>query len=439
MKSSSLKFRVFFPLIFSFFTTLFLSSCEEILDSISDPANNPEFIVNTTDDTSDTDLTDNLCADANGNCSLRAAIQQVNSNRKVSYTIRLYGGSGINTYEIDSMLIIKGGLVVNIEGESSDNTIIKARGSRYNSPLIYIYTEEEISLINLKNLTLTGGYADIGGKAASQPSGGGLLMSGNSLSVTLENVIVKENTALVHGGGIANIKGTLNLKNCVIEDNSCLNRSGGGIFNMDKLFIENSAIVKNASGTATSATSSGAGIMNTLNGFVSVINSTISQNTTTRRARRSGIGLYNSGKMRLRSCTIMENYSEDPSSGTGIYNEGDSLIFTNTAVVESNLEGVNYHTFGGNFIDLLPTGISLNGSSTWADQFAMNYPPLDAKLGSLTTLNGTWYHLPLSNSPLIDKGTGFVPGVDHPDACLDIDQRGVTRTGLCDIGAIEVR
>lgn len=434
--------KLFFVLLTS---ALLFSSCEDILDSISDPVNNPEFVVNTTEDTPDADLTDGLCADANGNCSFRAAIQEVNNDRKLSYTIKLPGKNiGVETYQLDSALIIKGGLIVNIEGEFSYNTVIKANGMVTNSPAIIIDTDDEVSVINIKELTITGGKADLGGFGTAQPSGGGLLMSGSRLKVVLENVVVSNNYALVNGGGILNNGGDLTLKNCLVRDNICDNRTGGGIYNLDILRIENSSIISNSSGRNPSqADVSGAGIFNKINGKVYIENSTIGLNKTTSLERVNGVAIFNYGKMTVRSSTIAEN---NPNlQTTGIHNFGDSLILLNTAIVNSKVEGSNIYSYGGNFIDQLEASVTItaktNANATWADYFGTTSSPLDAKLGSLQGVNNDLlqYYIPQVGSPLIDKAIAITPGFDHPDACLDIDQRGQPRTGICDIGAIEVQ
>jgi hypothetical protein len=48
---------------------------------------------------------------------------------------------------------------------------------------------------------------------------------------------------------------------------------------------------------------------------------------------------------------------------------------------------------------------------------------------TLDPLGLTYYHLPLPGSPLIDAG--------FPGHCPERDQRGATRVGECDIGAVE--
>jgi len=421
-----LKYKLILLIIF---TLPFVISCEEILDSISDPENNPEFIVNTPDDTPDANLTDSRCEDANGNCSFRAAIQQVNANPKFSYLIQL----GSETYVLDSPLVIKNGLLIDIEGTGMNSTIIKASDQQSYFSTIYIQTENNVAVINIKDLTITGGSAFSVGFINHPPSGGGIFMEGSRLGVTLANVNLKKNITSFYGGGIANFDGKLTIKSCIIEENECDWGSGGGIYNQDWLSIENTAIVKNTSGSEQGYNISGAGIHNTATGKVSITNSTISSNIF-QGSGFEGVGIYNSGKLSLRSSTVSHH-----NSLSGVFNEGDSLTFLNTAFFDGDFEGTNFYSLGGNFIDILPSGIVINGNPSWPDIRPANGSTdfIFPDLGDLTYINDTWVHIPNENSPLIDKAAGVVPGIDHPDACMDIDQRGKTRSGLCDIGAVE--
>ena len=416
-------------------TTFLFISCEDILDSLSDPGNNPVYVVNTIGDTPDINPTDSVCEDANGNCSFRAAIQQVNTHQKWTHTIQL--GTGIHI--LDSPLVINGGLTVNIEGTGMNNTVIEANGAITKSPTLRIKTEDRVSVINIKKLSIIGGNADFGGNGAPQPSGGGLLMSGEKLLVNMEKVTIRNNRALVNGGGIANLNGRLNLKHCNIQDNNCINRKGGGIYNQGRLTIEGSAIVKNSTGRAGEISARSvkvAGISNSPEGVGIITNSTISDNfdISFRGEFTNGINIYNSNHLLLKSSTIVRN--TEYAGFARIQTNGDSLKIMNTVVVGNYFEGDNFYTLGGNFIDRLYSDVLLKGNSSWMDQVGTE-STLEAKLSDLTFENNTWFHLPFSDSPLIDKGTGIVPGINHPDACLDIDQRGLPRTGVSDIGAIE--
>ncbi len=412
-----MKTRRFFDftqtVLFSLFLTLFFCGCE-ILEEAAAPENNSVFIVNTTDDTSDINPGDDRCEDVNGNCSLRAAIQEANSRNQLTYTIELDD----ETYLLDSTLVLNT-FAAQIRGKGQERTIID--GGRRVRVFEIIGDESTVSTVTINNLTITNGRA----LDSEGSSGGGILILGTP-GVTLESVTISNNRSALNGGGIHISSGLVTMESCLIHGN--LSEVGGGISNTGRLTIMNSAIFQNKTNSDRATTNTGGGIYNNSPFSLKMINSTISSNNGKR-----GLDIYNTGgKIEITSCSIVSELAFQ-AEGSMVFNEGDSLKLKNTVVALGILEGDNIFTLGGNFIDFIPNSFELLGSPVQPD-ILPDFPGsrIAVKLGLLEQIDETWGHKPLTDSPLIDA-------VSDGECSSETDQSGYIRTGSCDIGAIEYR
>jgi CSLREA domain-containing protein len=268
------------------------------------------------------------------------------------------------------------------------------------------------------------------------------------------------------GGGILNWRGTLNLNNSTISNNTA--NDGGGIFNMGSTSIVNSTISNNVtpysigagitnSGTLTirsstisnnTAAASGGGIFNM--GSTSIVNSTISNNTA---ADGSGGGILNESNLSVRSSTVTGNRAATSGiflsqSGGGIAAFGTETL-TNTIVagnllgprstpddINNTVETANFNLIG----DAASSGgivngtngniVGNNGTGTRAINTILN-PTLADNGGPTLT------HALVTGSPALDAGSTAL--------ALTVDQRGAPRPfdgdgnsmSLSDIGAVE--
>ncbi|HLD21949.1 MAG TPA: putative metal-binding motif-containing protein [Patescibacteria group bacterium] len=233
------------------------------------------FAVTTTNDTSDAELTNNVCADSSGACSLRAAIEQANGNDE-SDTITIPAGEYILTQNFE--LLIESDMT--ISGSSSDETIIDAHSKSRVFNITYSATVE------LNNMSITGGK-------------------------------VEGDDSYAIGGGIYN-NGELHLNRCAIIYNIAKNYGwGGGIYNDEILYITQSQISNNTS-TKSSIDASyygggnGGGIYNNRNGQLFVESSAITDNVA--EETTEGYGGY----------------------GGGIYNETDSIADIRNSIIARN-------------------------------------------------------------------------------------------------------
>jgi hypothetical protein len=168
-------------------------------------------------------------------------------------------------------------------------------------------------------------------------SGGGISISGSSL--TLDTCSISNNSASVngYGGGIYSASSALTITNCLIRNNSvsCGNYQsaygggiaiGGGQLNMVRTVITRNTV----GGTAASYTAPGGGLFMG-GGTTGVINNclfTFNDATIADVGQYVGDGLYIGGKASIMNCTLAGNL------GQGIYNAGtvgltNSILWNN--------------------------------------------------------------------------------------------------------------
>lgn len=264
-----------------------------------------------------------------------------------------------------------------------------------------------------------------------------LIISGNNLSTVLRNdnltaSVVINGVAVANGrggfgGGIANSGGggNLTMNNSVIRDNTATGAGGG--FNTDgSLTLNNSTVSGNSAGNF-----GGGGISN--GGTVTLNNSTVSGNSATNGGGISN-GTFNNGStVTLNSSTVSNNI------GNGIRNNGTTSITTlNNSIIANSTSGVDCVRVSGTVnatYSLIEQNLTcVNGTNS-------NNLTGDPNLGPLQNNGGsTFTHALLPGSIAIDTG----------NSTLTQDQRGSTRPvddpnsangsgNLADIGAFEVQ
>jgi predicted outer membrane repeat protein len=290
---------------------------------------------------------------------------------------------------------------------------IPTTDARYNAffgEFAIILTTGELNIA--KNLTIEGGSSRI---SIRRDSGAGNFRIFNVTAgvVTLSKLMIQEGRpASVGGGNILNA-GNLTVRGCTIWNGGVGSLPGGGIRN---------------SGTLT------------------VINSTFAINIA-----NEGAGIYNdpSGRLVVRSSTIVENRQGGGGIGEGIANVNGTARVGNTIVVGNNL-GSTPNDVRGAFIS---EGYNLIGNSSNASGFTATGDQVgatlqQANLGPLRDGGGVTPTLkPQPGSVAIDQGKR---GVDGIGAAIDVDQRGAARPvdrddipnavggDGSDIGAVEV-
>jgi CSLREA domain-containing protein len=231
---------------------------------------------------------------------------------------------------------------------------------------------QPLDIYTFSRLTISNGNKPLG-------NGGALLvLSANTINVT--DCILTGNSA-TRGAGIYNTSiGFINVINTAIRNNLTLGddpsvaQGGVAIYNasMGSVNVVNSTLNNNTANGA----GAGGGIYNT-NGFLTVTNSTISNNSSL-----SGGGIYNdSGTADINNCTVVRNTVSGRGGGIGnfaTFRTRNSIIALNTGSVGNDFN-INITSQGHNLI-----GVSEFGAVTPAsgDLIGTTGSPIDPLLGA---------------------------------------------------------
>ncbi len=325
------------------------------------------YTVTTTDDTVDNNPGDGICADVEGECSLRAAIQEANASRvaaiikldkNATYQLTLAGADedegATGDLDVTTNIVLQGNNAT-IDAMQLDRAFDVASGGR----------------LLVDRVTIMNGLVD----AAS----GGAIRSAGNLSVQRSTLMSNDATgAGASGGAIFNDGGIAEIDRSTLTDNEA-ERAGGAVeANGGLTVIARTDVLSNAAGptpgnggglhlTGTgivhvtksvfdfnSAASEGGGLWNSATGSMVVDRTDVTNNTADGAdADNGGGGLFNDGgDMSVTRCKIITNTAPTGSgSGGGIFNNGGTLGLDRTL-----LEGNSAQRAGG--------GIEANAGST---------------------------------------------------------------------------
>ncbi|MFK7844656.1 MAG: choice-of-anchor Q domain-containing protein [Rhodothermales bacterium] len=253
------------------------------------------------------------------------------------------------------------------------------------------------------------------------PNGGAVYNAGGF--VHIENSELTQNQSL-RGGGIWNAGGsTMTINSSLIKDNTAT-IDGGGIYNNNKLTITSSTI------TGNQADSEAGGLKNRGSDTLAIINSTVSENQS---GRAGGIQNTTFGTIVIQNTTVYGNRSSLP--GAGIITEETTQTLIYSSIIALNVENNSTQSDlldlgfissqGFNFIGNGDASRSVENSRRFerrvTDFVGSDVFSLDPGLSSLTDFGGlTQAHAPLAHSPIIDNGDCSMSG-------LMFDQRGEPR------------
>ncbi len=196
------------------------------------------FVVDTTNDTVDAAIGDGLCADAVGDCSLRAAAQESNDSPNTSF-IEIPGGS---TYDLT---IAGAGEDAAATGDIdlTEDTLIQVVDNGGQA------TIDANSLDRVFDI-LSGNVAfvrlDITGGDVTGVGGGVLTRSGSELAMYDSRITA--NTSTGSGAGLHNVGGDVTIQASTVDANTSTAGFGGGLFSTDgTLGISNTTVTGNSS------------------------------------------------------------------------------------------------------------------------------------------------------------------------------------------------
>lgn len=359
------------------------------------------FTVNNTADSSDANPGDRICADSNGQCTLRAAIGEANANTAGRDMIMFaLPWPSIIDLTLGPLNITANN--VSIVGPGARRLIIQ-RSAATGTPNFRIFhiPNAEVNTV-IRGLTIKNGLA------GTFLSGGGIRIAAGS---------------------------TLNLTDVAILNNA--GGTGGGIANEGTIYITRSLFASNMAGAQ------GGGVINSAGAVARISNSTI-----TGSSAGTGGAIYNDGSLLLVNNTITHNSAATMASGIfsdpkGSVNVLNTIIGSDSSLPVTTLSGT-FISLGNNIVtDARGSTGFVNGVNN--DQVSDNNA-IDPLLGALADNGGqTGTRALLDGSPAINAGNSCVRTADcslppGPPLQLRWDQRTkyLRQSGSAvDIGAYE--
>lgn len=410
------------------------------------------FEVNSTDDAPDLSPGDGVCQSTQGNCTLRAALEESNATPAADI-VSFASGIGTTIVLTRGTLPIDSDVVIN--GPGADQLTV--RRDEPTGQVFFASGQADTSTIN--GLTISGGGGDGAGGGifnrahltindsvvtnnATTTTGGGIYNQGGT--VIVNRSVISDNTAVIGGGGVYVDGGTVGIGESTVSGNRA--KTGAGSYNDGgTLVISASTVVDN------SASSQGAGVYsstsvppgNELPTEQSTIsNSTISGND----ASDAGGGVYVAeGTTSIENVTITDNSApRGRGAGVAAIDNADATVtlwFTASIVAGNDTTDFDLINFDPSQCIFISQGYNVIGdgnaasSGCWqsgqgADRVGINNP----RLGALADNGGpTQTHALLSRSPAIDLVTQGCPPPNR-------DQRGAPRPqgAACDAGSFEL-
>jgi hypothetical protein len=297
------------------------------------------FTVNTTNDTSDIDLGDGICADINGKCSVRAAIMQANFTNAIgiSNTIIIPAGVYTLTRPGNDDGAILGDLDIaqsmTLQGAGSSLTIIDGNGAVTGDRVFQILSSARDT--SLSGLTIRNGM-----RTNTFDEGGGLYWDGGGGHLHLDDVVFESNSAYYGGGVYLNFSATsdlveVDMDHVLVRNNAATAAAGGGLTvvfpNSDAVVVfdlRNSEVYSN-----TAFQGGGAYFQGTPSTFGTLSVRIETTQIYSNKAAHGG-GLDNASgnsnfPVNLLNCRLYKNSSD--SLGGGIENSG-TLVLSGTTV-----------------------------------------------------------------------------------------------------------
>jgi hypothetical protein len=318
------------------------------------------FSVNTTADTQDTLAGNGACADANGQCSLRAAISEANAlagNDIINLSSGQYTQTLVSVDEDNNAggdWDIKSNITIN--GTGSGTTVLQAAATVGTATERVLDIRSGTVVIN-KLTARNGRYIGVGG--AFTNAGAGIQNLG---TLTLNFVVVRDNrenrdsSGGSFSGGIFNNGPGITINDSTITSNQCNNPTGpcrgGGFYSYatgTTITVSNSSFINNQAnytgGTSGGGFGAGFGAGNS-DTTINITGSTFANNTTT---GRSGWGV---------------GFEISFPTGTWNVNVSKSIFSNNQALTAGGGSGAGIAVFGyQSTINLIFDRISVDGNN----------------------------------------------------------------------------
>ena len=272
------------------------------------------FNVHSTNDNPDTNTGDGVCLDLNGNCTLKAAIEQANAS------------SGAD------IILLTDGTYTLFDPLDAISTEISITGNASDANAVHLTRDESAALFHILDVTSSGVLTLNSLKISNGDNtfGAGIRNSGTA---TMQNSILTNNQAMI-GGGIYNT-GTLTITGSTISNNS-VTSSGGGIFLQSGTLLINRSSIQNNTASGSAGSSGGGIYISGTSTNVKVYHSTFYNNS----ADDDGGGFYNltAATTRLENTTFCNNTAGD--QGGGFFTSASSsIVYKNNLFSENIADG----------------------------------------------------------------------------------------------------
>ena len=368
----------------------------------SAPAASTTYVVNSTLDEPNPDTSLHQCVSfPSGKCTLRAAIQQANTDIGPD-TIIIPAGTYILTRPGYDNAALIGDLDIvhsmTVQGAGSGKTIVNGNGAVTHDRVFKILASA--TQITMAGLTIRNGQSL--SSTVGTIGGGGLYLEGQG-DLQLHDVNIEGNIALNGGGLFANFSsqgGSLEMDHVIVSTNVVTASgvgAGGGVFatllsGLSQVVIQDSQIYSNTA----DGTGGGLFVSGTDLAHWSVQRSDIYSNTAA-----SGGGIGNFTPLTLSDSNLHDNHAS--------YDGGAIEAFSPLVILRTTLNANSANRFGGGIFDL-PTGSSalyndfaqieqstLSGNSAQAgggiyhDGY-INYPSILTVINSTLSGNGVYHH-----------------------------------------------
>jgi predicted outer membrane repeat protein len=375
--------------------SMILASCTPPVPS--GPGTLTVISVSSVVDAIDTNPGDNVCADAQTRCTLRAAIMESNIADGIqtinipvgTYTLTI-AGAGDDAARSGDLDITAETILV---GADMASTIVNANGldrvfETPNKP-----GSSSRVTVKVKNLTVRGGTAS--------GDGGGWLSSGfSAAALTFENLTFDGNSSTQNGGGLlVDNAVSLSLAGVRLTNNSAGGNGGGLYANTDNAIIKGSSFTGNtAKGSPTVGSKTGGGGLFT-SGTLEISNTVISTNTA---PNASGAGIFNAGRLTVNTSSVNKNDAKV--CGGGMVNDGDSR---STSTVTSSSITVNSATDGAGLCSQIGP-INITNATISGNKASGTGGGISARYADVTVVHST-----LANNTAIVEGADlYADGTD---------------------------
>jgi hypothetical protein len=375
------------------------------------------FRITSTADSHDAKPGDGRCADSQGRCTLRAAVEEaVAQPPGTPVTINVPAGRYVLT--LGSLSLSTG--TISVIGAGAPTTVVRAMGR------FRVIRVSSGVTATLARLTITGG------DPGPSSYGGGVLSEG---TLVVRGSVVAGNQATA-GGGIANAGGTLTVSHSLIAGNHAPSFGGGGLQNGGIHNLAGTVTVIESRIMGNDAGGDGAGILNGQNGHPAAPGlAAVPVRSGCARIRRCAGARYEAVTgaahpalpLRLVVIRSLIDHNMGTNGGAGIANDGGTALVTDSTLRHNVALG----SPGGGIADLGP--LTLSGDLLQGNAAPNSYGGAVEVTGGPVRGRQT-----ITRSMLVGNSAGLGGAIDNNSATLHVTASTLAHNAARAGGGIEL-